>query len=96
MRLKTMVIFGAGYLVGTRAGRDRYKQIAESARGFAESDVVQSYMDRAVELVKRPLVSVIPDSTKAATDATGKVTTGGEAVDSTTAERPTTAGADGN
>ena len=41
MRLRSMAIFGIGYLVGTRAGRDRYQQIAESVREVAESDVVR-------------------------------------------------------
>ena len=61
MRLRSMIIFGAGYLCGTRAGRDRYKQIAESVRGLAESDVVRSYVDRAMDVAKRPLATVVPE-----------------------------------
>jgi hypothetical protein len=33
MKLTTVAVFGAGYLLGTRAGRERYEQIRELARG---------------------------------------------------------------
>lgn len=71
MRLRSMAIFGIGYLVGTRAGRDRYQQIAESVREMAESDVVRGYVDRAFDMARRPLESAdAPDdaSAEAATD----------------------------
>ena len=58
MRLRSLAIFGIGYLVGTRAGRDRYQQIAGSVRDVAESDVVRSYVDRALDMARRPLESV--------------------------------------
>lgn len=29
MKLRTMAVFGVGYVLGTRAGRERYEQIAE-------------------------------------------------------------------
>ena len=32
MRLRSLAVFGAGYVLGTRAGRERYAQIAEAAR----------------------------------------------------------------
>jgi hypothetical protein len=57
MRLRSVAIFGIGYLVGTRAGQDRYQQIAGSVRDMAESDVVRGYVDRAVGLARRPLAS---------------------------------------
>ena len=57
MRLRSMAIFGIGYLVGTRAGRDRYQQIAGSVREVAESDVVRGYVDRALGMARRPLDS---------------------------------------
>ena len=31
MRLTTLVMFGAGYVIGTRAGRERYEQIVTAA-----------------------------------------------------------------
>ena len=53
MRLRTMAIFGIGYLVGTRSGQDRYQQIVGSVRELAESDVVRGYADRALDLARR-------------------------------------------
>ena len=41
MKLTTVAVFGAGYLLGTRAGRERYEQLCELAHvaggRFAES-----------------------------------------------------------
>ncbi len=54
MRLRSVVIFGIGYVVGTRAGRDRFEQIAASVRGVAESDVVRGYADRAFDMARGP------------------------------------------
>jgi hypothetical protein len=36
MKLRSLVIFGVGYVVGTRAGRERYSQIAAAAGKAAE------------------------------------------------------------
>lgn len=33
MKLTTVAVFAAGYLLGTRAGRERYEQILALARG---------------------------------------------------------------
>lgn len=55
MRLRTMAIFGLGYLVGTRAGRERFEQIAGGVREMAQSDMVQGYLDRALDVARRPL-----------------------------------------
>ena len=57
MRLRSVAIFGIGYLVGTRAGQDRYQQIAASVRDMAESDVVRGYVNRALGLAQRPLAA---------------------------------------
>lgn len=35
MRLRTVAALAAGYVLGTRAGRDRYDQIVEAARHSA-------------------------------------------------------------
>jgi hypothetical protein len=44
MRYKvTFVIgFAAGYTLGSKAGRERYEQISQAARTFAENPAVQS------------------------------------------------------
>lgn len=33
MKLTTVAVFGAGYLLGTRAGRERYEQLRQLAHG---------------------------------------------------------------
>jgi hypothetical protein len=35
VKLKTIVVFSAGYVLGTRAGRERYAQIAALAQSAA-------------------------------------------------------------
>ncbi|WP_370617853.1 hypothetical protein [Mumia sp. Pv 4-285] len=32
MRLRTLAVFGIGYVLGTRAGRERYEKIVAAAR----------------------------------------------------------------
>jgi len=36
VKLTAPAVFGAGYVLGSRAGRERYEQIRELARGAAE------------------------------------------------------------
>ncbi len=36
MKLVTLTMFGAGYVLGTKAGRQRYEQILELARRASE------------------------------------------------------------
>ena len=36
MKLTSIALFGAGYVLGTRAGRERYAQIIEVARQASE------------------------------------------------------------
>lgn len=35
MKLRTLAVFGIGYVLGTRAGRERYDQIREAAKRAA-------------------------------------------------------------
>jgi hypothetical protein len=43
MRKTTFVLgFGAGYVLGSKAGRERYEQIRAAARGLQENPAVQS------------------------------------------------------
>lgn len=36
MKLRSLAVFGVGYLLGTRAGRERYGQIVEAAQGASK------------------------------------------------------------
>jgi hypothetical protein len=46
-----LVGFAAGYVLGARAGRERYEQIASGARRFAGNPTVQSAASKAQETV---------------------------------------------
>ena len=43
-----MVVFGAGYVLGTRAGRERYQQIVAAA-GKAAQRIGQQDLSKAVD-----------------------------------------------
>lgn len=59
MKLSAVVLFGAGYVVGTRAGRERYDQIVALARTMADrleertsaSDPTSGFADRLAERI---------------------------------------------
>ncbi len=69
--------FAAGYVLGTRAGRERYEQIAEGARKFMGNPTVQSAASRAQETVatQAPVVAeaVKDKATSAASAVADKV-----------------------
>ena len=44
MRLPTLLMFGAGYVLGTRAGRERYAQIIAAADSVSQR--LEAYSDR--------------------------------------------------
>lgn len=54
MKLTTVAVFGVGYLLGTRAGRERYEQILELAHSaggkIAASDMRQSLAEYGARL----------------------------------------------
>jgi hypothetical protein len=39
--LEKLVIFGIGYVLGTRAGKERFDELVEAAKKFAARDEVQ-------------------------------------------------------
>jgi uncharacterized iron-regulated membrane protein len=50
-KLFTLSVFGAGYVLGARAGRERYEQIASGARKVAGNPRVQAASSRAQETI---------------------------------------------
>src|SRR5687768_1030048 len=50
-KLFTFTVFGAGYVLGARAGRERYEQIAAGARKVAGNPKVQAASSRAQETI---------------------------------------------
>ena len=54
MRKITLLVGGAvGYVLGTRAGRERYEQIVSQARGLWENPKVQEQANKAQTLAKK-------------------------------------------
>lgn len=63
MRKVTFAVgFAVGYVLGSRAGRERYDQIARLARGLADNPAVQS----AAGLVQAQAASLVGTATKRA------------------------------
>jgi hypothetical protein len=47
-----LVGLGVGYILGTKAGRERYEQIRARAKGVWESEQVRRQVDRAGDFVR--------------------------------------------
>jgi hypothetical protein len=47
-----LVGLGVGYVLGTKAGRERYEQIRSRAKGVWESEPVRRQVDRAGDFVR--------------------------------------------
>jgi hypothetical protein len=45
--LEKLLIFGIGYVLGTRAGKERFDEIVETAKKFAARDDVQMVVSLA-------------------------------------------------
>ncbi len=59
MKLTSLALFGAGYVLGTKAGRERYEQILELTTKAARNNLGQkSARDRIIEYANggEPLV----------------------------------------
>lgn len=63
--------FAAGYVVGARAGRDRYEQIRASAQKVAENPKVQAAAGAAKEKAGEVAGSVADTAKEKAGDAIG-------------------------
>ena len=68
-KLTLLAGFGAGYVLGARAGRSRYDEIVTKARGVWQDPRVQEKAGQAEQLVKdklpgtsQPSVSMTADS----------------------------------
>jgi hypothetical protein len=54
-----LVGFAAGYVLGSRAGRERYEQIKAGATKVAQNPKVQAAADRAQDAVAEQASSVV-------------------------------------
>lgn len=53
--LEKLVFFGIGYLIGARAGRERFDELVEMARGLAQRDEVKMAIGLVQGLVESRL-----------------------------------------
>jgi hypothetical protein len=71
MRYKAtfLVGFGAGYVLGARAGRERYEAIARTTRRLLENPAVQE----TAGVLQAQVINLVDDARRAATDALGGI-----------------------
>lgn len=97
MRGKIGIAVGlaAGYVLGARAGRERYEQIKDKAQELWELEPVQKQVGKVTELGKSAafaVPSVVWDSAKKVAQAAGKKGSAGEKLDAAVAEGEKAAG----
>lgn len=70
MKLSNLVYAGAGYVLGARAGQERYEQIVRVARRFAGSQtvqatagVVQAQLDQVAASARRAVATKLGGTT---------------------------------
>ncbi len=51
MKLRTAIVFGIGYLLGAKAGRDRYEQLRRTYRRATSNEAVRKVIDQGKEMV---------------------------------------------
>ncbi len=51
MKLRTAIVFGIGYLLGAKAGRDRYEQIRRLYRRATSNERVRQVIDQGKDIV---------------------------------------------
>ena len=51
MKLRTVLAFAAGYILGARAGRDRYEQIRRAYRRATSNEHVRKVIDQGKDVV---------------------------------------------
>lgn len=76
-KLMLLVAGGVGYVLGTRAGRERYEQIKTAATRVKDDPRVQEKAHHAADLAKEKAPIVKEKMTAAASTAADKVTPSG-------------------
>ena len=76
-KLSLLIAAAAGYVLGTRAGRERYEQIKKAATRVKEDPRVQEKAHQAADLAKEKAPVVKDKVTSAASTAADKVTPSG-------------------
>jgi hypothetical protein len=71
-KLMLLVAAGAGYVLGTRAGRERYEQIMGTVNKVRNDPRVQQKTQQAVDVAKQQAPAVADKVTGAAGSAKGR------------------------
>jgi hypothetical protein len=72
-KLPLLLAAGVGYVLGAKAGRERYEQIRSQAQRFAKDPRVQRTAQQAADTVKEKAPLVKDKATEAASSAADKV-----------------------
>ncbi|MBA4248445.1 MAG: hypothetical protein C0444_09160 [Microbacterium sp.] len=92
--MRGKILFAAGlavgYVLGTRAGRERYEQLKGAVKGFWNDPRVQQRVDQVEDFVKEKAPEVAEFVTDGAKNLVGQVTGRGSSTKPTPA-KPTTA-----
>lgn len=83
-KLPLLLAGGVGYVLGTRAGRERYEKIRASAKHVASDPRVRSKVHQATDMVKEQAPVVKDKVSSAASQATAKVRSAEESDEETT------------
>ena len=51
MKLRTAIAFGIGYVLGTKAGRERYEQLRHTFSRVTSSEQVRQVIDQGKDIV---------------------------------------------
>lgn len=73
-KVPLLLAAGAGYVLGAKAGRERYEQIARSARRVAKDPRVESAAGKAASTVKDTVAEHAPFGSNGASVHAGTVT----------------------
>jgi hypothetical protein len=73
-KLNLLIAFGVGYVLGARAGRERYDQIVGTVDKVRQDPRVQEKAHQAVDAAKEQAPVVADKVTSAASAAAAKVT----------------------
>ena len=76
-RLGVLVGLAIGYVMGARAGRQRYEQIASAARSLTRSKPAQQIGAEVRDVANRASTAIEEKATDGVTRVTGKARTGG-------------------
>lgn len=63
-KLSFLTGLGAGYVLGARAGRERYEQIVSTARGLWQDPRVQQRKSQAQQVVKEQVAEKVTGPVK--------------------------------